>query len=95
MAKLREAMASGMAVDMSETMNTYANDVVCCVVSGKIFREDGRNKTFRELIDMNIALYGGFSLENYFPGLVNLLGIFTRFVSRKADVTHERWDEVL
>nr|AGT16853.1 hypothetical protein SHCRBa_235_G19_R_100 [Saccharum hybrid cultivar R570] len=95
MAKLKKAMATGMEVDMSETMNTFANDIMCCVVSGKLFREDGRNKTFRELIEMNSALYAGFSLENYFPRLVNSLGIFTRFVSRKADKTHERWDEVL
>ncbi|CAD6342451.1 unnamed protein product [Miscanthus lutarioriparius] len=94
-AKLKKAMATGMAVDMSETMNTFANDIMCCVLSGKFFREDGRNKTFRELIEMNVALYAGFSLENYFPGLVNSLGIFTRLVSRKADETHERWDDVL
>ncbi|CAD6255879.1 unnamed protein product [Miscanthus lutarioriparius] len=53
MAKLKKAMATGMAVDMR------------------------------------------FSLENYFPRLLNSLGIFTRFVSRKVDKTHERWDEVL
>ena len=94
-AKLKKAMATGMAVDMSETMNTFANDIMCCVLSGKFFREDGRNKTFRELIEMNVALYAGFSLENYFPGLVNSLGIFTGLVSRKADETHERWDDVL
>jgi len=94
-AKLKKAMATGMAVDMSETMNTFANDIMCCVLSGKFFREDGRNKTFRELIEMNSALYAGFSLENYFPRLLNSLGIFTRFVSRKVDKTHERWDEVL
>ncbi|CAD6252727.1 unnamed protein product [Miscanthus lutarioriparius] len=94
-AKLKKAMATGMAVDMSETMNTFANDIMCCVLSGKFFREDSRNKTFRELIEMNVALYAGFSLENYFPGLVNSLGTFTGLVSRKADETHERWDDVL
>ncbi|CAD6255880.1 unnamed protein product [Miscanthus lutarioriparius] len=94
-AKLKKAMATGMAVDMSETMNTFANDIMCCVLWGKFFREDGRNKTFRELIEMNVALYAGFSQENYFPGLVNSLGIFTRLLRRKADETHERWDDVL
>nr|AGT16178.1 Cytochrome P450, E-class, group I [Saccharum hybrid cultivar R570]AGT16711.1 hypothetical protein SHCRBa_030_E01_F_60 [Saccharum hybrid cultivar R570] len=95
MAKLKKAMATGMAVEMSETMNTFANEIMCRVLSGKFFKEDSRNKTFRELIEMNVALYAGFSLENYFPGLVNSLGIFTRMVSRKADETHERWDDVL
>ena len=50
MAKLKEAMAAGMAVDMSEAMDTFTNDIVCCVVSGKFFRQDGRNKTLWELI---------------------------------------------
>jgi len=45
MAKLKEAMAAGMAVDMSNAMDTFTNDIVCCVVSGKFFRQDGRNKT--------------------------------------------------
>lgn len=94
-AKLKKAMATGMAVDMSEMMNSFANDIMCCVLSGKFFREGGRNKTFRELSEINMSLYAGFSLENYFPGLVNSLGIFIRFVSRKADKTHQRWDDVL
>ena len=89
MAKLKEAMAVGMAVDMSDAMDTFTNDIVCCVVSGKFFRQDGRNKTLCELIEMNSTLYAGFSLENYFPGLVNSLGMFTRFESRKPDKTHE------
>jgi len=89
MAKLMEAMAAGMAVDMSEAMDTFTNDIVCCVVSGKFFRQDGRNKTLWELIEMNSTLYAGFSLENYYPGLVNSLGMFTRFESRKPDKTHE------
>jgi len=89
MAKLKEAMAVGMAVDMSDAMDTFTNDIVCCVVSGKFFRQDGRNKTLWELIEMNSTLYAGFSLENYFPGLVNSLGMFTRFESRKPDKTHE------
>ena len=95
MDKIGEAATAGIAVDMSVALNTFANDIVGRAVSGKFFREDGRNKTFRELIEMNSALYAGFSLENYFPWLVNSLGIFTRFVSRKVDKTHERWDEVL
>ena len=45
MAKPKEAMAAGMAVDMSKAMDMFTNDIVCCVVSGKFFRQDGRNKT--------------------------------------------------
>jgi len=89
MAKLKEAMAAGMAVDMIDAMDTFTNNIVCCVVSGKFFRQDGRIKTLWEQIEMNSALYAGFSLENYFPGLVNSLGMFTRFESRKPDKTHE------
>ncbi|CAL4992508.1 unnamed protein product [Urochloa decumbens] len=96
MAKLRNAAAVGMEVDISEMVNTFTNDVVCRAVSGKFFRVEGRNKLFRELIEVNSVLSAGFCLENYFPGrLAMLLGMFTRFMRNKAAVAHKRWDELL
>ncbi|CAD6247183.1 unnamed protein product [Miscanthus lutarioriparius] len=94
--KIQEAAAASKEVDISEMMNTFANDIVCRAVSGKFFRAEGRNKVFRELIQLNIILFGGFSLEDNFPGLANVLGLLTRwFVSNKADEAHKRWDDLL
>ncbi|CAO2164764.1 unnamed protein product [Urochloa humidicola] len=67
MSKIREAAEASTAVDMSEMMNAFANDIVSRAVSGKFFRAEGRNKLFRELVDTNIVLFGGFSLEEVLP----------------------------
>ena len=94
--KIQEAAAASKEVDISEMMNTFANDIVCRAVSGKFFRAEGRNKVFRELIQLNTILFGGFSLEDNFPGLANVLGLLTGwFVSNKADEAHKRWDDLL
>ncbi|OEL32894.1 indole-2-monooxygenase [Dichanthelium oligosanthes] len=96
MDKIREAVAGSKAVDISETMNTFANDIVSRVVSGKFFRAEGRNKLFRELIETNTRLIGGFNLQEYFPGLANSLSSLTSwFASNQADEAHKRWDELL
>ncbi|RLN03730.1 indole-2-monooxygenase-like [Panicum miliaceum] len=96
MDKIREAAAAGKAVDISETMNTFANDIVCRAVSGKFFREEGRNKLFREMIETNIRLIDGFNLQEYFPGLANALGSITGwFASNKTDKSRKRWDGLL
>ncbi|XP_062194960.1 indole-2-monooxygenase-like [Phragmites australis] len=96
MAKIREMAAASTAVDISEMMNTFANDIVCRAVSGKFFRAEGRNKLFRELIEINSVMFGGFNLENYFPGLANWLGLLTSwFMSNKANEARKRWDELL
>ena len=87
MAKIREAAAASTAVDIGEMMNTFANDIISRAVSGKLFRVEGRNKLFRELVDNNSVLLGGFDLENYFP---------TRwFLRNRVHETHKRWDELL
>ncbi|CAO2210539.1 unnamed protein product [Urochloa humidicola] len=96
MDKIREAAAKSEAVDVSETMNTFANDMVCRAVSGKFSRAEGRNKLFRELIGANTSLIDGFNLEEYFPGLAHALGSLTRWVaSNKAVEAHKRWDQLL
>jgi cytochrome P450 len=94
MDRISEAAAARAAVDLGETLNTYANDVVCRAVSGKFFRAEGRNKLFRELIEANSALVGGFNLEDYFPGLAKV-HVLNRFVCKKAERMHRRWDELL
>nr|CAB3480548.1 unnamed protein product [Digitaria exilis] len=97
MDKIREAVTGRKAVDISETMNTYANDMVCRAVSGKFFREEGRNKLFRELIEVNTRLITGFNLEEYYPGLANALSslVPSWFASSEVAKAHKRWDELL
>jgi len=97
MAKIREAAAASTAVDIGEMMNTFANDIISRAVSGKFFRVEGRNKIFRELVNTNSILLGGFNLEDYFPGLANSLGFLTRWFLRNRPVhqAHKRWDELL
>ncbi|CAO2186564.1 unnamed protein product [Urochloa humidicola] len=97
MSKIREAAEASTAVDMSEMMNAFANDIVSRAVSGKFFRAEGRNKLFRELVDTNSVLFGGFSLEEYFPGVANSLGFLIRWFprNRQARHTHKRWDDLL
>ncbi|CAL4992553.1 unnamed protein product [Urochloa decumbens] len=96
MAKLRKAAAASAEVDISEMVNAFSNDVVCHAVSGKFFRAEGRNKLFRELIVVNATLSSGFVLENYFPGVAILLGMFTTwFMKNKVAEAHRRWDELL
>jgi cytochrome P450 len=96
LAKVQEAAAAGTAVDMSTMMNTFANDIVSCAMSGKFFRAEGRNKLFRELVEANSALFGGFNLEDYFPGLARSLDFLSRgFLCKRAHEMHKRWDELL
>ncbi|PUZ49759.1 hypothetical protein GQ55_6G004300 [Panicum hallii var. hallii] len=90
-AKIREA---GSAVDLSDLLNCFTNDVVCHAVSGKFFREEGRNRLFRELVEANSSLIGGFNVEDYFPALVKL-DVVKRMVCAKARKVNRMWDELL
>ncbi|KAE8808896.1 Cytochrome P450 71C2 [Hordeum vulgare] len=92
--KLRAAAAARSAVDMTELLGAFTNDVVCRAVSGKFFREEGRNELFRELIAGNVAAIGGFNLEDYFPSL-SKIGLIRRVVLGKTNRLKKRWDELL
>ncbi|RLM70076.1 indole-2-monooxygenase-like [Panicum miliaceum] len=94
-AKLREAAAVGVGVDIGGAVNAFANDIICRAVCGKFFREEGRNRLFRELNHVTTILVAGFNMEDYFPGFASLLGVFTRFRSNKVSQTHQRWDMLL
>ncbi|CAD6266274.1 unnamed protein product [Miscanthus lutarioriparius] len=92
--KIREAATAGTAVDLSELLNSFANDIVCHAVSGKFFRQEGRNKLFQELVEANSSLIGGFNIEDYFPVLVKL-DIIKRMVCAKAQKVNKMWDDLL
>ncbi|KAF8724581.1 hypothetical protein HU200_020846 [Digitaria exilis] len=94
MAKIRKAAIAGMAVDLSDLLNSFTNNIMCHAVSGKFYREEGRNELFRELIEANSSLMGGFNLEDYFPDLVKL-DMIKRMVCAKAQKVNKRWNELL
>jgi hypothetical protein len=79
---------------MSKVLAVYTNDVVCCAVSGKFFREGGRNELFRELIAGQAAALPVFSLEDCFPSLAKV-GLLRRVVLAKPSRLKKRWDDML
>ncbi|KAM3295373.1 hypothetical protein ACQJBY_037944 [Aegilops geniculata] len=94
MAKIQKAAAAGALVDMTKLLGAFTNDIACRAVSGKFFREEGRNELFREAIDGNVAAFGGFNLLDYFPGLAKV-GMLARLLFAKTDRLKRRWDELL
>jgi cytochrome P450 len=94
MAKIRRHESEGTAVDVSETVDAFTNDVVCRAVSGKSFRAEGQDRLFRELIEMNNSMFGGFSLlEDYYPWVAR--SSLTWLVRGRAREGHKRWDDLL
>ncbi|RCV32795.1 hypothetical protein SEVIR_7G017300v4 [Setaria viridis] len=94
MEKIGESAALGKAVDLSRLLPSFTNEIMCNIVSGKLFKDEGRNKLFRELTEANSQLLGGFNLEDYFPRL-GRLGVVRRVVCAKAEKVHKRWDDFL
>ncbi|RLM69788.1 indole-2-monooxygenase-like [Panicum miliaceum] len=91
LARVRAAAAARAAVDLSELFSCFANDVVCQAVTGRLPREQGRNKLFHDLLETNnTKLLGGFNLEEYFPSLARL-----SVVSSEAAKHRKRWDDLL
>lgn len=77
------------AVDLSELLSAFANDIICHAVSGKLLREEGHNRLFQELVEVNSLLIGGFNVEDYFPALVKL-DIVKRMLCAKAHKVNKR-----
>lgn len=94
MVEIREAAAKGSTLDMSDLLNTFANDMACRIVSGKFFRKEGRSKIFQDLINENSRLLGGFNVEEYFPAL-GRVGLLGRAICAKAERARNRWADLL
>ncbi|RLM74100.1 indole-2-monooxygenase-like [Panicum miliaceum] len=95
MAKIGEAAAAGAAVDMSDLVGSFINDLACRAVMGKSFRSQaGRNKLLRELIEDTSTLLGGFNVEEFFPFLARF-GVLSKVVCTKSERLRRRWDELL
>ncbi|KAG1328119.1 putative Cytochrome P450 71A9 [Cocos nucifera] len=80
-------------VNVSEILHAFASDMLCRVVSGKLFREGGRDNLFRELVKEGSALLGEFRLEDYFPSLA-WMGVFLG-MNVRARRNAEEWSGVL
>uniref|UniRef100_A0A0E0LQE5 Cytochrome P450 n=1 Tax=Oryza punctata TaxID=4537 RepID=A0A0E0LQE5_ORYPU len=94
MSKLHDAAAVSAAVDISELLQSFANDLICRAVSGKFLCEEGRNKVFRDLMEANSNLLGGFNLEAYFPGLARV-HLISKLICARAMRIRRRWDQLL
>ncbi|KAL6659450.1 hypothetical protein ACP70R_003490 [Stipagrostis hirtigluma subsp. patula] len=114
MAKIREAAEAGTAMNLTDLLNSFANDIVCLkrpprtlvppvsskndivchAVSGKFFREEGRNKLFQELVESNTSLLGGFNLVDYFP-IFARQDIVRKILCYKAHKVNKIWDNLL
>ncbi|KAM0854142.1 hypothetical protein ACQ4PT_050600 [Festuca glaucescens] len=90
-----EASSAAAAVDVSGALYRFANDVICRVVSGRVSREEeGRSELFREVIQENAALLGGFCVGDYFPALAWADKLLSGGGAR-AWRNLRRWDELL
>ncbi|KAJ1270556.1 hypothetical protein BS78_06G061100 [Paspalum vaginatum] len=95
-AKIRRAAADGEAVDLSEVLSSYTTDMVSRTVAGRSFREKGLDKVFKDVMLASMALLGGFSPENFYPGLAKVAGgVLTWHGRRKAEKLRDRWDDIL
>ncbi|XP_006659028.2 indole-2-monooxygenase-like [Oryza brachyantha] len=94
MAKIASGAAMHVAVDLTELLGCYSNNMVCHAVSGKFFHREGRNQLFQELIEINSSLLGGFNLEDYFPILARL-PLIRKLLCAKAHDVNRRWDQLL
>ncbi|KAL6619213.1 hypothetical protein ACP70R_034352 [Stipagrostis hirtigluma subsp. patula] len=88
--------APGAAVDVSKALYGFANEVICRAVSGRASGEEEhpRSELFRELIEENTALLGGFCVGDYFPALAWVDEALSGAGAR-AWRNFRRWDELL
>uniref|UniRef100_A0ACD6AR93 Uncharacterized protein n=1 Tax=Avena sativa TaxID=4498 RepID=A0ACD6AR93_AVESA len=94
MDKINEAARAGGMVDMSEVLNSFANNMACRIVLGKFFLKGRQSKLLRDLINDSSRLLGGFNLEQYFPALARV-GVLKRVVCANAERVRNRWAHLL
>jgi cytochrome P450 len=94
--RIHGAAAGLEAVNMSEILSKFANDMVCRAVAGRSFRVEGRDRIFRDLIAQAFDILGGINLESFYPGLANAAGgVLLWPALRKAERLRDRWSELL
>ncbi|WOK94591.1 Cytochrome P450 [Canna indica] len=90
--KIRRASSSG-PVNMTKTLVTFSADVITRVVSGRNFRESGKDELFCKLVKENNVAFAAFFFEDYFPSLAWIDEIFG--ISMRARRTAKRWDTAI
>jgi cytochrome P450 len=96
-ALVKAVAATAATVDVSGALYRFSNDVIRRVVAGRMSgeeEEDGRSELFRELIQENSALLGGFCVGDYFPALSWVDRLLSGGGAR-AWRNFRRWDELL
>ena len=87
--------AAGAAVDVSDLLGSFTNDLACRAVMGKSSSQnEGRSKLFRQLVADTSPLLGGFTAEEFFP-LLARFGVLSKVVRAKSGRLRRRWDELL
>ncbi|TVU19453.1 hypothetical protein EJB05_35603, partial [Eragrostis curvula] len=100
-ARDRASASPGAVVDVSKALYGFANEVICRAVSGRVSssreEEEGegrRSELFRELIEENSVLLGGFCVGDYFPSLAWADDALSGAGAR-ARRNLKRWDDLL
>ncbi|CAL9134670.1 unnamed protein product [Musa acuminata var. zebrina] len=91
--KISSQASPTTSVDMSEIFYSFANDMLCRVVSGKFNREEGRNVLLGELIREFSVLLGKFYVGDYFPWLGWVDVLFGSM--ERVNKSKKRWDDLL
>uniref|UniRef100_A0A0D9WGQ6 Cytochrome P450 n=1 Tax=Leersia perrieri TaxID=77586 RepID=A0A0D9WGQ6_9ORYZ len=87
----REAGEAAAVVDVSRALYAFTNSVICRAVTRA--EEKGRSELFRELIEENASLLGGFCVGDYFPKLAWADALVSGLAARaRRNLT--RWDEL-
>ncbi|KAL5232021.1 hypothetical protein ABZP36_030797 [Zizania latifolia] len=94
MAKIADAATAHTAVDLSELLNYFSNDMICHAVCGNMFRQEGHYHLFRQLAEASSVLISGFNLESYFPRMARVAAI-GRLLYGKARHINHRWNQLL
>ncbi|KAG6486788.1 hypothetical protein ZIOFF_055368 [Zingiber officinale] len=87
------AARASTTINLSEIIYSFANNMLCRVVSGKIKRTEGRNRVFAELFKENSALMMAVYLGDYFRWLGWVDGLLS-YVA-KARKNRKRWEELM
>ncbi|KAL6903642.1 hypothetical protein ACP4OV_004455 [Aristida adscensionis] len=94
MSQIGAAAAAGAAVDVTQLLGTFTNDLACRGVMGRSFRSEGRNKLFKQLVADTASVVVGFNVEEFFPFLARF-GVLSKAVRAKSERLRRRWDELL
>ncbi|KAG6482899.1 cytochrome P450 71A1-like [Zingiber officinale] len=87
------AARASTTINLSEIIYSFANNMLCRVVSGKIKRTEGRNRVFAELFKENSGLMMAVYLGDYFRWLGWVDGLLG-YVA-KARKNRKRWEELM